>query len=162
MCQQPDAPLSISTITGTYTVNTRPSNVRQHPASLYVESQINSAPPSKPISFALMPWYPANFMSSTRGWPVTARGIYRELLDAQWEVGGLPVNALELKRLIGATNAEWKHWPTVEPKFPECRDGLRRNPRLEQHREHSIERSKKAAASANQRWKKERHINADE
>lgn len=119
-----------------------------------VVARINPAPAPRAISFALMPWYPSSFISATRGWSVTARGIYRELLDTQWEIGGLPVNSSELQRLIGATNYEWKAWAIVEPKFPMCSDGLRRNARLEQHRSHSIERSKKAAASARERWSK--------
>jgi uncharacterized protein YdaU (DUF1376 family) len=117
-----------------------------------VVARISPAP--KTITFALMPWYPSSFMSATRGWSVTARGIYRELLDTQWEIGGLPVDATDLQRLIGASNFEWKAWAIVEPKFPRCSDGLRRNTRLEEHRSNSIERSKKAAASAHQRWHK--------
>jgi uncharacterized protein YdaU (DUF1376 family) len=109
---------------------------------------------AKAISFALLPWYPASFMSSTRGWSVTARGIYRELLDCQWEMGGLPPEPAELQRLIGATAAEWRSWSVVETKFPCSSDGLRRNSTLERHRARSMERSKKAAASANQRWHK--------
>jgi uncharacterized protein YdaU (DUF1376 family) len=119
-----------------------------------VIARIGPSPDRKPTSFALLPWYPASFYSSTRGWTLTARGIYRELLDAQWEIGGLPFNPAELQRLVNATNAEWKHWPTVEPKFPAGGDGLRWNAKLERLREHSIERSKKAAASAHQRWNK--------
>jgi uncharacterized protein YdaU (DUF1376 family) len=120
-----------------------------------VIGKIGPAPAGKIVSFALLPWYPASFYSSTRGWSLIARGIYRELLDTQWEIGGLPVDPFELQRLVGATKAEWKHWPTVEPKFPTCSDGLRWNSKLERLREHSIERSKKAAASARQRWNKE-------
>jgi uncharacterized protein YdaU (DUF1376 family) len=101
----------------------------------------------------MLPWYPASFMSSTRGWSVTARGIYRELLDSQWEMLGLPADPTELRNLINATKAEWKEWPRVESKFPLCADGLRRNPTLERHRQHSIERSQRAAASANERWR---------
>ena len=74
----------------------------------------------------MLPWYPASFMSSTRGWSVTARGIYRELLDCQWEQYGLPEDPAELRKLIGATAAEWKEWPVVESKFPISPDGRRR------------------------------------
>lgn len=119
-----------------------------------VIGKISPAPVEKIVSFALLPWFPASFCSSTRGWPLTARGIYRELLDSQWEIGGLPVEPRELQQLIRATNAEWKYWPKVEPKFPTCSDGLRWNAKLERMREHSIDRSKKAAASARQRWNK--------
>lgn len=87
-----------------------------------------------------LPWFPSSFMSSTRGWSVTARGIYRELLDCQWEMGALPGDAKELRQMIGATPAEWREWRTVEPKFPVCSDGRRRNDRLEAHRNDGIER----------------------
>jgi uncharacterized protein YdaU (DUF1376 family) len=117
-------------------------------------STLTLIPRPQAISFAMLPWYPSSFISATRGWSVTARGIYRELLDSQWELGSLPADSAELQRLIGATNSEWKHWPIVSPKFPQCSDGLRRNSRLEQHRAKCIERSKKAAASAHQRWNK--------
>ena len=100
----------------------------------------------------MLPWFPASFMSSTRGWSVTARGIYRELLDCQWEMHGLPDNAAELRKLISATQTEWKQWPLVESKFPICPDGLRRNPRLERHREHAICKSQRASTSARARW----------
>jgi uncharacterized protein YdaU (DUF1376 family) len=104
-----------------------------------------------------LPWYPARFLSSTRGWPVTAKGVFRELLDTQWEVGGLPVDPAALRRLISATAAEWKHWGgLIEPKFPVDADGLRRNPRLEEHRAASIEkrgRNRAGAAKTNaKRW----------
>jgi hypothetical protein len=96
-------------------------------------------------------------MSSTRGWSVTARGLYRELIDAQWELGGLPADAAELQRLIGATNAEWKHWSTlIERKFPVGLDNRRRNPTTEEHRARSLgirERNRQGAVKANaKRW----------
>jgi len=28
-------------------------------------------------SLPMLPWFPANFLSATRGWSVTARGVYR-------------------------------------------------------------------------------------
>jgi hypothetical protein len=113
--------------------------------------------PRSKKSFPMMPWYPASFLSSTRGWCVTARGVCRELLDCQWEMGGLPADPEELRRLIGASKSEWKNWPLVEPKFPICPDGLRRNPTLEKHRRHAAERSEKAAASAHEKWRRQRN-----
>jgi hypothetical protein len=82
----------------------------------------------------MMPWFPASFFSSTRGWNLAARGIYRELLDSQWELGSVPPDSAALQRLIYATASEWKSWPIVEPKFPIGADGRRRNPTLERHR----------------------------
>lgn len=94
--------------------------------------------PKPGLSF--LPWFPSSFLSSTRGWSVTARGIYRELLDSQWESSnGLPANATDLQRMIGATPSEWRCWPShVELKFPLDSDGRRRNPTLERHREKSL------------------------
>src|ERR1019366_631615 len=87
-----------------------------------------------PHRLPYLPWYCGDFMSSTRGWSVTARGVYRELLDSSWDVGGLPADPKTLRALIRATPAEWeKSWPLVEPKFPIGTDGLRRNARLEKH-----------------------------
>lgn len=102
--------------------------------------------------FPMLPWFPANFHFSTLGWSVTARGIYRELLDYQWEMGGLPNDPEELRNLIRATKAEWKEWPRVACKFPVGEGGLRRNPRLEAHRHNSMQKSQRAAASAQKRW----------
>ena len=81
-----------------------------------------------------MPWFPRDFMSSTRGWPLIARGAYRELLDAQWDMGDLPIQSEDLRSLCGATEAEWAiAWPKIEPKFPLNCAG-RKNQKLEEHR----------------------------
>jgi uncharacterized protein YdaU (DUF1376 family) len=100
---------------------------------------------SKP-KFARMPWYPADFASSTRTWPLVARGAYRELLDAQWEVGAglepgvLPADPRQLRALVRATAAEWRvAWQWVEPKFPLISNGGRQNRRLEEHRQEALE-----------------------
>lgn len=90
-------------------------------------------------SLVMMPWFPRDFMSSTRGWPLAARGAYRELLDAQWDMGTLPTDPMELKALVGATDAEWAlAWPKIEPKLPINCDG-RKNAKLEEHRQKSYE-----------------------
>jgi uncharacterized protein YdaU (DUF1376 family) len=89
----------------------------------------------QPQSLFMMPWFPRDFMSSTRGWPLIARGAYRELLDAQWDMGELPIDQEELRLLCGATETEWATcWPRIEPKFPVNCAG-RKNPRLEIHRQ---------------------------
>jgi uncharacterized protein YdaU (DUF1376 family) len=88
-------------------------------------------------SLAMMPWFPGDFMRSTRGWSLTARGVYRELLDAQWDMGDLPTDPEELRQMIGATPDEWEiGWKRCEPKFP-VRRTCRRNWRLEEHRSRS-------------------------
>lgn len=83
---------------------------------------------------AMMPWFPGDFMRSTRGWSVTAKGVYRELLDAQWDMGDLPADPEELRATIGATAEEWDlGWKKCEAKFP-IKRSARRNLRLETHR----------------------------
>ena len=95
---------------------------------------MTSSPP-----FHRMPWYPRDFACATRGWPLVARGVYRELLDAQWDAGGisqgtLPADEKTLREIAHATPAQWRiAWPFVAPKFP-LGGGGRRNERLEQHR----------------------------
>jgi uncharacterized protein YdaU (DUF1376 family) len=87
-----------------------------------------------------LPWFCGDFMTATRGWSVTARGVYRELLDAQWDAGGLTADPKALRDLIRATPGEWRAaWSLVEPKFPVGPDGLRRNPRLEVHRQKALQ-----------------------
>ena len=89
---------------------------------------------------AKMPWYPRDFASSTRGWPLVARGAYRELLDAQWDMGDLSESSKALCAIAGATPAEWRiAWPLIERKFPLGPNGRRRNKRLEEHRRKVVE-----------------------
>ncbi len=112
------------------------------------DDQPNANEQTRPsrVSLPYLPWYSGDFMSSTRGWSVTARGVYRELLDSSWDIGGLPAEPAKLRALIGATPAEWsKAWPLVEPKFPIDADGLRRNARLEQHRGRALQISSERA-----------------
>jgi uncharacterized protein YdaU (DUF1376 family) len=88
-----------------------------------------------PKGLPIMPWFAGDFLRSTRGWSVTAKGVYRELLDAQWEFGQLPYQPEELRALIGATRAEWvAGWLKCSGKFP-ATDDYRQNARLEEHRQ---------------------------
>ena len=106
-----------------------------------------------PPAFHRMPWIPRDFAASTRTWPLAARAVYRELLDAQWDVGGINIGTLpddqdELRALARATAAEWRAaWKFVESKFP-CVDGGRRNARLELHREDAIRKHASHSAGA--------------
>jgi uncharacterized protein YdaU (DUF1376 family) len=94
-------------------------------------------------------WYPADFMTATQGWPLIAKGAYRELLDAQWNMGGLPADEASLKRLISATPSDWKAiWPLMKSKLPVASDGKRRNPRLEEERVKAIKRITSATKAA--------------
>jgi uncharacterized protein YdaU (DUF1376 family) len=102
---------------------------------------------------ARMPWYPRDFASSTRGWPLIARGLYRELLDVQWDMGSLPAEPGDLRAIIGASPREWSiAWPFVEPKLPLGADGRRQNPRLEQHRAKAAEIGATKQKAAKTRW----------
>lgn len=97
-------------------------------------------------SLAMMPWFPRDFLAATRGWSVTASGVYRALLDAQWDLGLLPNDPQTLKELIGATTREWNAgWTKCEAKFPVV-DGGRRNERLELHRAKALRLSEKRKA----------------
>lgn len=76
-------------------------------------------------------WYPADFLNSTRGWSLLQKGAYREALDTQWAIGGIPAEPEEFRSAIGASAKEWPAiWRKLAPKFPVDADGLRRNPRL--------------------------------
>lgn len=99
-------------------------------------------------SMPMLPWWPGAFMTSTRGWSVTARGVYRELLDAQWDMGTLPAEPADLRRIIGATEVEWAEgWTRCASKFIPVEGGLQ-NPRLEEHRADSLRRRSARVAAA--------------
>jgi hypothetical protein len=110
------------------------------PALAPVIATSNSATAPAKV-FPMMPWFPEWFYSFTRGWSVTERGIFQQLLDVQWIHLWLPSNPADLKKLLGATSAEWKSWPKVAPHFPICSsDGRRRNLKLEADRDFSIKK----------------------
>lgn len=107
-------------------------------------------------SLSMMPWFPRDFLASTRGWSITAAGVYRTLLDAQWDLGGLPADPEELRCLIGATVKEWSAgWKKCACKFPLV-NGARLNEKLEDHRTKAFEqreRHRRGARSTNaKRW----------
>lgn len=86
-------------------------------------------------SLAMMPWFPRDFVAATRGWSLVERGVYRELLDAQWEFGSLPNNQKELARIVGITAREFTAaWRRVSVKFVAAESGGLINLRLEEHR----------------------------
>jgi uncharacterized protein YdaU (DUF1376 family) len=101
-------------------------------------------------------WYPSNWLSETRGWPLVARGAARELLDAQWDVGSLPTDTEELRVLIGATPSDWRTArPYVKDFFP-VEQGRRLNADLEAERAkaHALIATRKLASQAGNkaRW----------
>lgn len=109
----------------------------------------------------MLPWFPRDFMASTRGWPIVAKGIFRELLDAQWDLCVLPADLHELQRLIGATDDEWTvGWARCAVKFTTVDGGLQ-NLRLEQHRVKSekLRDSRAAAADRTNKMRGQRAAN---
>ena len=106
---------------------------------------------------ARMPWFPRDFASSTQGWPLISRAVYRELLDASWDIGPLPADSEILRRIVGASPPEWDAaWPLVSTKFETGSDGKLRNARLEKHRAKAFElwerRSAGAQKTNSKRW----------
>jgi uncharacterized protein YdaU (DUF1376 family) len=100
-------------------------------------------------SLAMMPWFPRDFIASTRAMRIAERGAYRELLDFQWEMGRLPRAPDVLARLLGIAQEEFDAiWPSIAIKFMHAGEFIY-NQRLEQHREKALSmRQKKAAGAA--------------
>jgi uncharacterized protein YdaU (DUF1376 family) len=89
----------------------------------------------------MLPWFPRDFMSSTRGWKLAERGLYRELLDAQWELGALPANLNDLADITGARRREFASaWVRVKAKFVSNGNGGLINLKLEEHRQDALRR----------------------
>jgi len=100
-------------------------------------------------SLAMMPWFPRDFIASTRAMRVAERGAYRELLDFQWEMGRLPSAHDALARLLGCDLVEFESiWPAIAIKFMHAGEFIY-NQRLEEHREKALlGRAKKRQAAA--------------
>jgi uncharacterized protein YdaU (DUF1376 family) len=104
-----------------------------------------------------MPMFGRDFLASTAGWTAAERGHYFVLLIVQWEQGAIP-DGLDRLELVspGVTAA----WAILEPKFPVGDDGLRRNRRLEAHREKAQElkdaRSEAGKRGNDARWARKR------
>ncbi len=99
-------------------------------------------------SLAMMPWFPRDFLAATRAMRLAERGAYRELLDYQWEMGGLPTDRERLARLLGITAEEFCDiWPAIADKF--LVDGAyMHNQRLEEHRKKAIEQRDRKRGAA--------------
>jgi uncharacterized protein YdaU (DUF1376 family) len=121
---------------------------------------VNGVEADSAPQMAKMPWYPRDFASATRGWPLVARAAYRELLDAQWDMGSLPDSEAEMRTIASATPAEWRvSWRYIERKFPLATEGRRRNARLESHRRKALlaltNRQAGADLTNRKRWPKQ-------
>lgn len=95
-----------------------------------------------------LPWFPRDFMSATRGWTLAERGLYRELLDVQWEAGAIPTKLDEIFEVVGARRREFTSaWKKVQRKFVDDGAGGLINRRLEQHREYVRDQVRRRAAA---------------
>lgn len=118
-----------------------------------VRASRTAAVSDRPSQMPRMPWYPSSFYASTRTWPFIARAVYRELLDVQWDAGGLPADPEALRTMVGVTQAKWRvAWPLVKQKFELDQDGQLRNQRLEEHRAYALKLTERRRDAANKRW----------
>lgn len=106
---------------------------------------------------AFMPLWVADFMASTATWTGPERGLYLQMLAAEWTSGPLPADTARLARALNYSPAEFGAlWPTVRPKFANG-GGTLTNPRLEAIRAdnaaHRARRSEHAAKASQARWK---------
>jgi hypothetical protein len=99
-----------------------------------------------------IPFFGRDFYASTAMWTAEEVGHYIRLLVIQWDSGGLPA---ELERLELVSPGVRNVWPLLSSKFPVCDDGLRRNARMEAHRE-KAEELKDARSEAGQEGNRKR------
>src|SRR5262245_35461714 len=103
-----------------------------------------------------LPWmqhFPNDFAGVTRGWPLSARAVLRELLDAQWIQGPLPEESQRLRAIVRCTPNEWRTaWPYVEPHFPIWDDGKRRNAELDDLWKRQLDRYQRQVEGGRKRW----------
>lgn len=111
-----------------------------------------------------LPLFVADFMGSTATWTGPERGLYLQMLAAEWSSGPLPSDTARLARALNYSEAEFMTlWPTVREKFANG-GGTLTNGRLETvragvmaFRAERAENAKKAAAT---RWHKDASSNA--
>ena len=107
------------------------------------------------------PFYVKDWLASrsVKRMTLAQRGAYLELLCAQWLDGSLPDDKDELRAILAVSEPEFsKVWTRVEPMFPVCSDGQRRNEKLSELREKALEKSEKASASVSKRWAKSEQV----
>jgi uncharacterized protein YdaU (DUF1376 family) len=110
-------------------------------------------------------WYVKDWRSSRKVQLMSfkERGMYREMLDEQWEAVTVPNDPAALAALLGGTVAEWTRClVTIRPCFTVLPDGRLQNQRLERERAKQRKRSVKAAlgaAASNAQQDAKRHLN---
>jgi hypothetical protein len=112
-------------------------------------------------------WYPGDYFTEIQGWPWDACAAYRALLDAQWNMGSLPVDPKRLRTVLYPIPpmSRWRAaWPYVEPLFPIVAGG-RQNARLAALREADLDlrrRRQEASKTANDaRWSRPEPSDSD-
>lgn len=117
------------------------------------------------------PWfkfYPSDFLGDSRvvGMSPAARGVYITLLCCQWQLGELPSEERELRKLAGGQMplARWREvWSQVGPCFVKNDHGMYANPRLCLVRQNAdmakAKRRRAGLAGAKARWQS--HANAN-
>lgn len=99
-------------------------------------------------SLAMLPWFPRDFIASTRAMRLAERGAYRDLLDYQWEMGKLPADHERLARLLGCSRHEFDEvWPGIADKFVRVGAHIS-NKRLEEHRKKALEQRERKVKAA--------------
>jgi len=102
------------------------------------------------------PWFPNRWFGSLKAKKMNyeEKGIYRELLDWQWQGSGyLPSDMEELNEIV---HVDLKKHPRVLSLFPVIDSERRANPVLLQIWEDQQVKHKRRSDSANKRWDKER------
>lgn len=90
-----------------------------------------------------LPLFFGDFLASTAEWAGEEQALYLLLLGHQWALGSIPMEDEKVRRLSRWERGSFKRaWATVRSKF-NARDGRLFNERLEEHRDHAHEISKK-------------------
>lgn len=86
-----------------------------------------------PSPLPYLEWFHRDFLSSSTVSAMTlvAEGIYRRLIDFQWEDEALKDDPKRLAALARASAEQWEEFaPFLDECFPLCEDGMRRNARV--------------------------------
>jgi uncharacterized protein YdaU (DUF1376 family) len=103
-----------------------------------------------------MPLYVADYLADTRRLTTLEHGAYILLIMEYWRNGGLPKDDATLARIVGLTLEEWQCVRiTIAMLFsPDWT-----HKRIEYELARSKEKSAKAKAAANNRWKDKKNLN---
>lgn len=94
-----------------------------------------------------LPLFFGDFLAATAEWSGEEQSLYLLLMGHQWALGSIPMEDEKVRRLSRWERGSFaRAWATVRTKF-NARDGRLFNERLEEHREHAQEISKKRGVS---------------